>query len=94
MTALALVEVLQAAVGFVQYFAGLPVAVVMVHMLGAGLVVATATWLLVTVLAPSPATPPEAATPASRWIPSVRPPRHAGDMDDGQPAPPWAGQPS
>ena len=45
--ALAAVEVLQAAVGFIQYFAGLPVAVVMMHMLGAGLVVAAATWLLV-----------------------------------------------
>jgi cytochrome c oxidase assembly protein subunit 15 len=52
-TALAAVEVLQAAVGFVQYFAGLPVAVVMLHMLGAALVVAAATWLLVTVLEPA-----------------------------------------
>ena len=51
-TALAAVEVLQATVGFVQYFAGLPVAVVMLHMLGAALVVAAATWLLVTVLEP------------------------------------------
>jgi heme a synthase len=74
-TALALVEVLQAAVGFVQYFTGLPVAVVMVHMLGAGLVVATATWLLVTVL-------------------ELVPEPHRPDVDDGQPAPPWAGQPS
>jgi heme a synthase len=51
-TALAAVEVLQAAVGFVQYFAGLPVVVVMLHMLGAALVTATATWLLVSVLEP------------------------------------------
>ena len=51
-TALAAVEVLQAAVGFVQYFAGLPVAVVMLHMLGAALVVAAATWVLVSVLEP------------------------------------------
>ena len=36
-----------------QYFAGLPVAVVMLHMLGAALVVAAATWLLVTVLEPA-----------------------------------------
>jgi cytochrome c oxidase assembly protein subunit 15 len=48
--ALAAVEVLQAIVGFAQYFAGLPIGVVMLHMLGAGLVVAAATWLLVTVL--------------------------------------------
>ena len=51
-TALAAIEVVQAAVGFVQYFAGLPVAVVMLHMLGAGLVVAAATWLLVAVREP------------------------------------------
>jgi cytochrome c oxidase assembly protein subunit 15 len=48
--ALAAVEALQAAVGFIQYFAGLPVGVVMLHMLGAGLVVAAATWLLVAVV--------------------------------------------
>jgi cytochrome c oxidase assembly protein subunit 15 len=53
--ALAGVEVLQAAVGFVQYFAGLPVGVVMLHMLGAGLVIAAATWLLVSVLGRVPA---------------------------------------
>jgi cytochrome c oxidase assembly protein subunit 15 len=53
-TALAAVEVLQAIVGFVQYFAGLPIGVVMVHMLGAGLVVAASTWLLVTVREPGP----------------------------------------
>ena len=51
--ALAAVEVLQAAVGFVQYFAGLPVAVVMLHMLGAGLVIAAATWVLVSVVEPA-----------------------------------------
>jgi heme a synthase len=45
--ALAAVEVLQAIVGFVQYFSGLPVGVVMLHMLGAGLVVAAASWLVV-----------------------------------------------
>jgi cytochrome c oxidase assembly protein subunit 15 len=61
-TALAAVEVLQAAIGFVQYFAGLPVAVVMLHMLGAGLVVAAATWLLVSVLAQVPARDREAVT--------------------------------
>jgi heme a synthase len=50
--ALAVVEAMQAGVGFVQYFAGLPVAVVMLHMLGAALVVAAATWLLVSVREP------------------------------------------
>jgi heme a synthase len=48
------VEAGQAVVGFVQYFAGLPVAVVMLHMLGAAFVVAAATWLLVSVLEPVP----------------------------------------
>jgi heme a synthase len=42
----------QAVVGFVQYFAGLPVAVVMLHMLGAALVAAAATWLLISVREP------------------------------------------
>ena len=56
---LAAVEALQAGVGFVQYFSGLPVGVVMLHMLGAALVVACATWLLVTVLAPARMTDPE-----------------------------------
>jgi cytochrome c oxidase assembly protein subunit 15 len=45
-------EAAQAVVGFVQYFAGLPVAVVMLHMLGAALVVATSTWLLISVREP------------------------------------------
>ena len=58
--ALAGVEVLQAIVGFVQYFAGLPVGVVMLHMLGAGLVIAAATWLLVNVLGQVPAREPRA----------------------------------
>jgi cytochrome c oxidase assembly protein subunit 15 len=53
-TALAAVEVMQAVVGFVQYFADLPIAVVMLHMLGAGLVVAAATWLVVSVVQPAP----------------------------------------
>ncbi|HEX3929583.1 MAG TPA: COX15/CtaA family protein [Nocardioides sp.] len=53
-TALAAIEVLQAAIGFIQYFTGLPIGVVMLHMLGAGLVVAAATWLLVTTLQPAP----------------------------------------
>jgi heme a synthase len=52
-TALAAVEVFQGAVGFVQYFAGLPVGVVLLHMLGAALVIAAATWLLLSVLEPS-----------------------------------------
>ena len=53
--ALAALEVSQAVVGFVQYFTGLPVAVVMLHMLGAALVEAAVSWLLVsTVLSGAP----------------------------------------
>jgi heme a synthase len=48
-------EAAQATVGFVQYFAGLPVAVVMLHMLGAALVAAAATWLLISVREPDEA---------------------------------------
>lgn len=51
--ALLVVEAAQAVVGFVQYFAGLPVAVVLLHMLGAVLVVAAATWLLISVREPA-----------------------------------------
>jgi cytochrome c oxidase assembly protein subunit 15 len=51
--ALAGVEVLQAIIGFVQYFSDLPIAVVLLHMLGAGLVVAAASWQLVTVVQPA-----------------------------------------
>jgi heme a synthase len=52
-TVLVAVEAVQAAIGFVQYFAGLPVAVVMLHMLGAALVVAASTWLLLSVREPA-----------------------------------------
>jgi cytochrome c oxidase assembly protein subunit 15 len=50
--ALGIVEVLQAIVGFVQYFAGLPIAVVALHMLGAALVVAVVTWVVIGVREP------------------------------------------
>ena len=46
---LLLVELTQGAVGFVQYFTGLPVVVVAVHLLGAALVAAAMTWLLLAV---------------------------------------------
>jgi cytochrome c oxidase assembly protein subunit 15 len=53
------VELVQGVVGFTQYFTGLPVALVAGHVLGAALVSAAATWLLVSVrerdAAPSPA---------------------------------------
>ncbi len=49
------VEGVQAVIGFVQYFSGLPVAVVMLHMLGAALVAASATKLLISVREPGEA---------------------------------------
>jgi heme a synthase len=48
------VEASQAVVGYVQYFAGLPIGVVMLHMLGAALVMAAATWVLVVARQPTP----------------------------------------
>jgi cytochrome c oxidase assembly protein subunit 15 len=45
-TALVVLEVLQAVVGFVQYFTGLPAALVAVHLLGAALLSAVITWLV------------------------------------------------
>lgn len=46
-TTVLLVEVAQAAVGFVQYFTGLPIGLVAAHLVGAAALVAAATWLLV-----------------------------------------------
>ncbi len=43
---LLLVELAQGVVGFVQYFSGLPIAVVTLHLLGSGLVSAALAWLL------------------------------------------------
>ena len=50
---LLVVELSQGLVGFVQYFTGLPVAVVAVHLLGSALVVAAMTWALVETRAPT-----------------------------------------
>ncbi len=46
---LLLVEVAQAVVGFVQYFSNLPVGLVELHLLGASLLVAAVTWVLLEV---------------------------------------------
>jgi cytochrome c oxidase assembly protein subunit 15 len=43
------VELAQGLVGFVQYFTDLPVVLVAVHLLGAALVSAALSWLLVSV---------------------------------------------
>lgn len=50
---LLVVEVAQGAVGFVQYFTGLPIVLVMFHMLGAALISAVVTWVLVRVREPA-----------------------------------------
>ncbi len=47
LTLLAL-TVAQGVVGYVQYFAGLPIALVAIHMLGAGVVTAAAVWFVLT----------------------------------------------
>ncbi|GAA1874214.1 COX15/CtaA family protein [Lapillicoccus jejuensis] len=46
------VELAQGVVGFVQYFTGLPVAVVALHLVGACVLVAAVTWVLVVTHAP------------------------------------------
>jgi cytochrome c oxidase assembly protein subunit 15 len=56
-TTLLVVELAQGVVGFVQYFTGLPVAVVVLHLLGAALVSAAMTWLLVAVRERQPSGP-------------------------------------
>ena len=45
-TVLLLVELAQGAIGFVQYFTGLPVVLVALHLLGASLTAAAMTWLV------------------------------------------------
>ncbi|MEZ0580659.1 heme A synthase [Nocardioides sp. MH1] len=47
-TALVAVELVQGAVGFTQYFLDLPVALVLLHMLGAALTAASLAWLVLT----------------------------------------------
>jgi cytochrome c oxidase assembly protein subunit 15 len=49
------VIVLQGAIGFVQYFTDLPIVLVAFHMLGAALVSATVTWVLISVREPGSA---------------------------------------
>jgi cytochrome c oxidase assembly protein subunit 15 len=60
------VEVLQGAVGFLQYFLGVPVGLVILHLLGAGVLAAAMTWLLLVLREPAPdAEAPEARRPAA-----------------------------
>jgi cytochrome c oxidase assembly protein subunit 15 len=48
------VELAQGAIGFVQYFTDLPELLVGFHVLGAALVSAAATWVVVTLVVPAP----------------------------------------
>ena len=50
------VELAQGIIGFVQYYQGLPIAVVALHLIGAAILVAAATAVLVVTLSPRPAT--------------------------------------
>lgn len=47
------VEVAQSAIGFVQYFTGLPVVLVGLHMLGAAVLAAAMTWVMLAIRNPS-----------------------------------------
>ncbi len=69
--ALLALELAQGAVGFVQYATGVPIGLVLVHLLGATLICACATWLLLALLRPTPGLQarPVRATPS---------PSHAG----------------
>jgi cytochrome c oxidase assembly protein subunit 15 len=71
-TSLLAVELAQGVVGFVQYFTGLPVVLVATHLLGAALLSAATTWLLVSVrerpsltAVSGPASPARRSTPVS-----------------------------
>ena len=53
---LLLVELAQSVVGFVQYFTDLPILLVALHLLGAALVSAALTWLLLSIRTRTPLT--------------------------------------
>ena len=53
---LLVLQVAQGAIGFVQYFTGLPEVLVGLHMLGAGVLAASTTWVLLRVRHPEPLT--------------------------------------
>jgi len=63
--ALLAVEVAQGAVGFVQYYTGLPIGLVAVHLVGAALTSACATWLVVATRGPVRVRPAGPAQPMS-----------------------------
>lgn len=57
-------QLAQGAVGFVQYFTGLPELLVGVHLVGAGALAASTTWVLLRVRHPGPVTPAVPPVPA------------------------------
>lgn len=61
----------QGLVGFVQYFTGLPELLVGIHLLGAGVLAASTTWVLLRVRHPEPVQPP-AATAEPELAASLR----------------------
>jgi len=63
---LLVVELAQGTIGFVQYFTDLPVVLVGFHLLGAALVSATATWMLLVVRETSQQTARTTAGPHPR----------------------------
>ena len=67
------VELAQSTIGFVQYFTDLPEVLVGFHMLGAGLISATVTWVVLEVTLParSPAAPSDVVRP-TRGVPAAR----------------------
>jgi cytochrome c oxidase assembly protein subunit 15 len=60
------VECAQAAVGFVQYFTGLPVVLVSLHLLGAALLSAAMTWLLMGIRDRTPAAPDQSRSSVAK----------------------------
>ncbi len=64
-------ELAQGAVGFVQYVTDLPALLVGIHLLGAALLVAVATWTVVGTRSLDAAEPSDEVAPASGFAPSV-----------------------
>ncbi len=70
---LLLLQLGQGIVGFVQYFTDLPIVLVGIHMLGAALISACVTWVLITVRETSPAVLAEVDDEGSAHTPVARP---------------------
>lgn len=70
---LLVVELAQGVIGFVQYFTNLPVALVAAHLVGAAVLVAAATRVLVVTAAPRPAVDRPLGTPSDAVRPEPSP---------------------